>query len=106
MEDVAIKQEYIEEDANENNDSNPPPKIMSDDKKAKVEAKKELFEKERDEILKELPDSLKNRFGQIFFTKWSKDTLPVLVMSPFSVAPGPVRNMWYDMFEKVCTTFS
>ena len=84
----------------------PPKRTMSDSKKAEVDAKKERFEKERYEILKELPGSLKDRFGQIFFAKWSGTTLPVLVLNPFSVAPGQVRNMWHVMFEKVCILLS
>ena len=63
--------------------------------------KKELFEKERDEILDEIPASVKERFGQIYFSKWGGNFLPCLALSPFSVPPGPVRDMWYTMYDKV-----
>jgi hypothetical protein len=65
--------------------------------------KKDLFELGRDDILKDIPNSVKARWGQIFFTKWSKDYLPGLSLSPFSVPPGPARNVWLDMYDKVST---
>lgn len=67
----------------------------------KALAQKVVFEKERDEILSEIPESIKARFGQVYFSKWSGNTIPVLVLNPFHVPPGPVRDTWYTMFEKV-----
>jgi hypothetical protein len=65
--------------------------------------KKDLFEMGRDDILKDVPNSVKARWGQICFTKWSKDYLPCLSLSPFDVPPGPARNVWLDMYDKVST---
>jgi hypothetical protein len=65
--------------------------------------KKDLFEQGRDDILEDVPDSVKARWGQICFTKWSKDYLPCLSLSPFDVPPGPARNVWLDMYDKVST---
>lgn len=73
---------------------------------AKREAKRERFEKERDDILADVPKQVKDRFGKIFFSKWSINILPVLVLSPYSVPPGPVRNMWFDMYHKVSSLCS
>lgn len=74
----------------------------SDEKMTKKQKEeKEIFEAEREEILKEIPDDVKSKFGQIMFSRWSKETFPVLVMSPFQVAPGRVRDLWYTMYDKV-----
>lgn len=68
---------------------------------AKRDAKKE-FEKSREEILKKIPKKYSNMFGSIGFTKWNKGTIiPVLILSPYEVPPGAVRQMWMDMFAKV-----
>jgi hypothetical protein len=71
------------------------------DQHKKLQARKALFEKERDEILSDIPYSVQDRFGQIFFTKWGTNFMPCLALNPFSVPPGPVRDMWYEMYEKV-----
>ena len=75
-----------------------PPSSSSDDKRLE---RKSQFEKERDEILAEVPGSVKERFGTIGFSKWSKELLPVLVLSPFRVPAGQVRDTWFEMFDKV-----
>jgi hypothetical protein len=62
---------------------------------------KAQFESERDSILKDVPGNVKERFGKIFFTKWSNQLLPCLVMNPFDVPPGPARDVWYTMYDKV-----
>ncbi|CAJ1961073.1 unnamed protein product [Cylindrotheca closterium] len=62
---------------------------------------KEKFEKRKQEVLDSLPGEVKSKFGQQFFAKWAKSPLPVLVLSPYNVPPGPVRDMWFDMYEKV-----
>ena len=62
---------------------------------------KEEFEKKKQEVLDSLPQEVKSKFGQQFFSKWGKSSLPVLVLSPFNVPPGQVRDTWFDMYEKV-----
>lgn len=69
-----------------------------------MNAAKKKFEKEREKTLGELPDSIKDMFGQIGFAP-SDDhenvIVPVLVVSPYDVPPKPVRDVyWYDMFGK------
>ena len=68
---------------------------------------KEEFESHRSDIYDVLSASYKQMFGQIIFAKWKKIYLPALVLSPYSVPPGPVRTMWMDKFEKVkcCNLF-
>eukprot|EP00980_Cylindrotheca_fusiformis_P023811 scaffold11032_cov122-Cylindrotheca_fusiformis.AAC.12 len=62
---------------------------------------KEEFEKKKQEVLDTLPAEVKARFGQQYFTKWGKNLLPCLVMSPYSIPPGPARDEWFRMYEKV-----
>ena len=66
-----------------------------------LEEKRRLFEEGRDAILAEVPDDAKSRFGQIYFAKWGKQVLPVLVMNPYSIPPGAARKLWVDMFDNV-----
>jgi len=77
-----------------------------DEKKQRIlegaihDAKKE-FEKLKAETLSAIPETYKSMFGQIGFTKWKKEMIPVLILSPFDVSPGPVRDGWLQMFERV-----
>lgn len=66
-----------------------------------VLAKMEAFEKEKKEILDSLPDEVKARFGQQYFSKWGKNILPCVVMSPFDIPPSLARDQWLKMYEKV-----
>jgi hypothetical protein len=97
MEEEAVETEKTEEPEDEG-EPDPPARVLSPEK---LQASKALFEKERDDILADVPDSVKDRFGQIFFTRWRGNFLPCLALSPFSVSPGPVRDMWYEIYEKV-----
>ena len=76
------------------------PTIKEEPLDTRLAAKKRLFEEARDEILVGVPDDVKARFGQIYFSKWGKFNLPVLVMSPYSVPPGEVRDTWLKMYYK------
>ena len=69
--------------------------------------KKELFEKEKQEFLDQIPNSVKERYGQMYFGKWSAKYLPVLVMDPYKLEPGPgsTREQYIAMFEKVSSIF-
>ena len=62
---------------------------------------KEGFERYRDNLLSRIPEDVKSRFREGGFSKWGRDWLPVLVLGPFDVPPGKVRDMWLNMFEKV-----
>jgi hypothetical protein len=59
------------------------------------------FEQSRDDFLSKIPKYYKAMFGKIRFTKWKKGMTPVLIMHPFNVPPGEVRNMRLRMYEKV-----
>jgi hypothetical protein len=59
------------------------------------------FEQSRDDFLSKIPKYYKAMFGKIIFTKWKKGMTPVLIMHPFNVPPGEVRNMRLRMYEKV-----
>ena len=79
---------------------------MADEAKAK-------FEKERSDVLKALPDELKDSFGMIGFCPGEEDDeesstkpqqpymQPILIVSPYDVAPKPIRDIyWMDAFSK------
>jgi hypothetical protein len=59
------------------------------------------FEARKKDILEQVPDEVKGRFRHLGFVKWSKSYLPILILSPFDVPPGPVRQQWMKMFENV-----
>eukprot|EP00539_Tryblionella_compressa_P012883 CAMPEP_0178824176 /NCGR_PEP_ID=MMETSP0746-20121128/5538_1 /TAXON_ID=913974 /ORGANISM="Nitzschia punctata, Strain CCMP561" /LENGTH=79 /DNA_ID=CAMNT_0020485835 /DNA_START=112 /DNA_END=348 /DNA_ORIENTATION=- len=67
---------------------------------------KARFEAERDKVLSEIPQALKDKFGTIGFCTVEDDDdetkvyyQPVLIVNPFEVPPKPVRDIyWMDMF--------
>lgn len=65
-----------------------------------LEEDRRKFEEARDLILADVPESVKDRFGEICFAKWGREVLPVLVLSPYSVPPGGVRDKWLAMYFK------
>ena len=69
-----------------------------DDSEVLLQSKVE-FEAERDATLERLPSDVKDLFGQVCLAKWGKETLPALVLNPYSVAPGPVRDEWLEHFK-------
>ena len=77
-------------------DADTPPSLV-----LTLEEKRRLFEEGRDALLAEVPDETKARFGQIYFAKWGKQVMPVLVMNPYSIPPGTTRKLWLDMFDNV-----
>lgn len=88
-----------------------------------ADAAKAKFEKERNDVLKALPDELKDVFGTIGFCPGEVDDdddenetdttntnppqsqppfmQPVLIVSPYDVPPKPIRDIyWMDAFSK------
>ena len=65
------------------------------------EEKKKEFEKKRDEILSGVPEHVKSKFGEICFSSFGKIVGPVLIMSPYMVEPGPLRDQWLSMYRNV-----
>ena len=84
-----------------------------------ADAAKAKFEKERNDVLKALPDELKDVFGTIGFSPGDEEDddddeqqgattpppppymQPVLIVSPYDVPPKPVRDIyWMDAFSK------
>jgi len=63
------------------------------------EEKKKAFESRRDEVLSRVPEEVKSRFGEIYFSNFGKFVGPVLVMNPYKVEPGPLREQWLTMFR-------
>jgi hypothetical protein len=56
-------------------------------------------------VFASLTDKYKNTFNEIGYAKWGKEELPALVVSPFDVPPGVVRDQWmqaYDNVSKQC----
>lgn len=65
------------------------------------EKKKKEFERKRDEILSGVPEEVKSKFGEICFASFGKLVGPALIMSPYMVEPGPLRDQWLDMYQNV-----
>mmetsp|Transcript_27818 Transcript_27818/g.65392 ORF Transcript_27818/g.65392 Transcript_27818/m.65392 type:complete len:844 (+) Transcript_27818:118-2649(+) len=63
------------------------------------EKKKKKFDRQRDEILSRVPEEVKARFGEIYFSTFGKFVGPVLIMNPYKVAPGLLRDQWLAMFH-------
>jgi hypothetical protein len=65
------------------------------------------FIDDRDDVLRQLPQSVQESFGTIGFAKFGQvKAWPVLVLNPFDVPPQPVRAMWRTMFARVRTAKS
>ena len=58
-----------------------------------------LFQREKELVLSKLTERHRQSFGQMGFHK----ERAVLIISPYSVPPGPVRAMWMDKLIEVCT---
>jgi hypothetical protein len=80
-----------EEDEDEENDS----RVVVDPRQ------KRLFEQEKEEIMRTVPKAVKNRFGQIVFATFGSYIGPVLILDPYRISPGPVRDQWLKMYHKV-----
>jgi len=69
-----------------------------------MQAAKDAHEKEKEKILQDLPESIKDMFGIIGFAPSEfdeNDIIPVLVVNPYNVPPKPVRDVyWYDAYAK------
>lgn len=78
---------------------------------------KEKFEKEKETILKSLPDNVKSMFNVMGFCKAEVDEddeenanknnsegddyVPCLILNPYAVPPRPVRDVyWFDLYSK------
>ena len=46
------------------------------------EEKKKEFERNRDQILSGVPEEVKSKFGEIYFSSFGKTVGPVLIMNP------------------------
>lgn len=84
------------------------PKTLAEMKKkarsqfeTKLKQAKVGMEMDEAEILAQVPETLKELFGQVGFAKWTRMQLPALVLSPFKVPQGPVRKSWLDHFHMV-----
>ena len=89
-----------------------------------ADAARRAFEKERDQILNDLPPTVKDMFGAIGFAPQDEDDddddaedndnnnaakaaqaqpafRPVLVVNPYNVPPKPVRDVyWFDLYSQ------
>jgi hypothetical protein len=65
---------------------------------------KEQFEREKEEILSEIPKDVKARFRQCGFATWGKVVYPMIELGPYDVPPGSLRDQWFSMFDNVSMT--
>jgi hypothetical protein len=68
--------------------------------KSREEAR-EMFVRERDEILSQIPEDVKERFRECGFATWGKVVYPIIELGPYDVPPGDLRDQWFAMFENV-----
>lgn len=102
MDEDAVDEEAEELDSNQIDDDDDTPEEEEEASSSPFDFKsKEDFEAYRDDIISQIPKSIRKRFRQGGFSKWGKDWLPVIELGPFDVEPGPVREMWMDMFHNV-----
>ncbi len=98
------KQKDVEDERGNENESEreSSPTVQNDievlDEKERPKA---LFEEERAKVLEQIPDECKKEFRTLGFGKWSKHYLPVMVLGPYDVPPGPLRDQWMKNFDKV-----
>ena len=96
MEDASQQEESDNEEEGVDNEED------NDDEPTIYEiATKSNFDKYKADLLSRVPKAVKSRFREGGFSRWGKDWLPVLELGPFDVEPGPVRDMWLDMFDNV-----
>ena len=65
------------------------------------EEAREMFVRERDEILSQIPKDVKDRFRECGFATWGKVVYPIIEIGPYDVPPGDLRDQWFAMFENV-----
>mmetsp|Transcript_19150 Transcript_19150/g.31755 ORF Transcript_19150/g.31755 Transcript_19150/m.31755 type:complete len:917 (-) Transcript_19150:990-3740(-) len=54
----------------------------------------------QDELLERVPEEHSKHWGEIVFGKWKKDPhRPVVLLGPYGVPPGTLRDTWVKMFE-------
>ena len=76
--------------------------ITDEERHLFAQESRENFEKEKAKILNDLDDAYVARFGTIGFCVWSKKTRPVILLSPYDVAPNSqMRKDWMKMYNKV-----
>jgi len=83
--------------------STPEPVIASPKKRQKMDtaAARKEFEKEVAAVMAQVPKRNQELFQQVGFGKWGKGFLPAMVVSPYSVPPGDIRDQWMKMYQNV-----
>lgn len=69
-----------------------------------VAEKKKEFDREKRSVLDQLPQSYRNRFGEVGFGRFGKKYYPAMILGPYDVpsgAPSFLRETWMGAFEKV-----
>lgn len=70
---------------------------------AREDARRAL-EAQKAAALSQTPDGFNDMFGQIGFTRHKDQWFPCLILSPYDVPPGQIRNDWLKLLEKVRST--
>lgn len=75
--------------------------LVEQGKDAKYQHRKAIFEQEKKQLLKQIPKEVKAMFRSVGFCKWNKSYLPVMILGPYDVAPGNLRDLWMEMKANV-----
>ena len=59
------------------------------------------FEREKRRVLASLPKQVKDEFKEMGFVKWEGKSQCVLILGPYDVCPGEVRELWMKMYKEV-----
>jgi hypothetical protein len=62
---------------------------------------RQIYQAECQSILQQLPDYVKDKFGDIGYGSFQGKWYPVLLISPFDIATGPARSAWLQSFDEV-----
>ncbi|CAB9504631.1 expressed unknown protein [Seminavis robusta] len=81
--------------------STPSPTKKTKARPTDMETARREFEAEKTDVTSKIPEKNKRLFNQVGFAKWGKINLPAMILNPFSVPPGDIRDQWMKMFQNV-----
>eukprot|EP00579_Thalassiosira_antarctica_P008433 CAMPEP_0201896918 /NCGR_PEP_ID=MMETSP0902-20130614/45604_1 /ASSEMBLY_ACC=CAM_ASM_000551 /TAXON_ID=420261 /ORGANISM="Thalassiosira antarctica, Strain CCMP982" /LENGTH=470 /DNA_ID=CAMNT_0048429629 /DNA_START=388 /DNA_END=1800 /DNA_ORIENTATION=- len=63
-------------------------------------SKHDTSDSEKESILKQIDQSVKEDFRTVGFAKWRRRWLPIVQLGPYDIEPGAVRDDWMKLFRK------
>lgn len=72
----------------------------SNDKLVTKNLKHDTSASEKESILNQIDQSVKDDFRNVGFAKWRRRWLPIVQLGPYDIGQGPVRDDWMKLFRK------